>query len=471
MKITKNELSRALRMLGKVVCQTSPVELYRSIRFVGDECGIRAMATDGVESVSVKIEAFAESQIDFCVPFKELKEQIRSSRSEFMELSGEYLDFPEPDEPTADVLSVVLPANFGELIAQAAPIVDRGNYRRVLQGINLSSAGVTVTDGKQLLHLPTPLSLTKEVTIPFPAALLVAKVDEMGTLRTWDNLFLLEVGNFKWYGKLLEGQYPNWRGVIPGAQALNYSITLDEPSAVIDWVKNIPSQKTTNGVELNVTPYGVTLVSCIQTEYQLSTAATVTGITPRAVLTLDREILLRMLLQGYTTFKANSDGQMPVLACGGDGQYIAMPIRTIKTNPNYKEENKMEHENTPVVEQTGATVKSNDTGFAMNCEKGNAGNFEAATLCGNQRKITGVVLSQGTQRQVGTFDSGATTPVANPLDELGTAIEEFKLKIKAMLDESAVLSRKVKEVALSQKQKERDFIQARRAIERIRMAI
>ena len=415
MKITKNELSRALRVLGKVVCQTSPVELYRSIRFVGDECSIRAMATDGVESVSVKVEAFADSAIDFCVPFKELKEQIRSSRSEFMELSGEYLDFPEPDEPTADVLSVVLPANFGELIAQAAPIIDRNNPRRVLQGINLSSAGVTVTDGKQLLHLPTPLSLTRDVTIPFPAALLVAKVDEMGTLRTWGNLLLLEIGNFKWYGKLLDGQYPNWRGVIPRAEALNYSITLYDPAAVIDWVKNIPSQKSTNGVEFNVTPDGVTLVSCLQNDYQLSTAATVSGVTPRAVLTLDREIILRMLLQGYTTFKAHSDGMMPVIASGGDGQYIAMPIRTIKTNPHSKEENKMEHENTPVVEQTA--------------------------------------------------------PVANPLDELGTAIEEFKLKIKAMLDESAVLSRKVKEVALNQKQKERDFIQARRAIERIRMAI
>ena len=82
----------------------------------------------------------------------------------------------------------------------------------------------------------------------------------------------------------------------------------------------------------------------------------------------------------------------------------------------------MEIENNVVEQQTGATVKSNDTGFAMNCEKGNAGNFEAATLCGNQRKITGVVLSQGTQRQVGTFDSGATTPVANPLDELRSQI-------------------------------------------------
>ena len=425
MKINKHVLNRALRVLGKVVCQTSPVELYRSIRFVGDECGIRAMATDGVETVSVKLEAFADSTIDFCVPFKELKEEIRTTRSEFMELSGNYIAYPEPEKPAAEVVPVVLPADFGELLSQAAPIVDRGNYRRVLQGINLSSAGVTVTDGKQLLHLPTPLSLTKEVTLPFPAALLAAKPSEMGTLRTWQDLFQLEIGNFKWQGKLLDGQYPNWRGVIPGAQALNYSITLDEPSAVIDWLKNIPSQKTTNGVELNVTPDGsIMLVSCIQNDYQLSTAATVSGVTPRAVLTLDREIILRMLLQGYTTFKAHSDGMIPVIATGGDGQYIAMPIRTIKTNPNYKEE-KMNTNETKVVSahiEQSAAPQNNDT-------------------------------------------------AVNPLDELGVAIEEFKLKIKAMLDESAVLSRKVKEVALSQKQKERDFIQARRAIERIRMAI
>ena len=47
-----------------------------------------------------------------------------------------------------------------------------------------------------------------------------------------------------------------------------------------------------------------------------------------------------------------------------------------------------------------------------------------------------------------------------------------------MFDESTILSRKVKEVALVQKQKEREhkekereFVQARRALERIRMAI
>ena len=417
MKIKKRVLNDALRVLGKMVCQTSPVELYRSICFVGDECGIRAMATDGVEAVEVAVDAVTNLEVDFCLPFKELKELVRISRSDELELTGNPIEFPKFEKPTTDAVSAILPVNFGDLLAQAASVVDRSNYRRLLQGINLSNAGVTATDGKQLLHLPCVLSLVKDVTIPFPSALLAAKTSEMGVLQIWNNLFRIEIGNFKWYGKLLDGQYPNWRGVIPSAEALDYSITLNDPRAVIDWVKNIPTQKTTNGVELDVTADGLTLVSCIQPNYRLTTTAIISGVRPRAVLTLDREIILRMLLQGYTTFKANSDGLVPVIASGGDGQYIAMPIRTIKTNPIQpkQEEKKMETETTNVVEQTA--------------------------------------------------------PVANPMDELNANVEEFRNKLKLLLDESAALTRKVKEVALVQMQKERDFIPARRAIERLRMAI
>ena len=63
MRIEKKTLNDALRVLGKVVCQTSPVELYRSVRFVGEENGIRAMATDGVETVSVAVDAFNETEL------------------------------------------------------------------------------------------------------------------------------------------------------------------------------------------------------------------------------------------------------------------------------------------------------------------------------------------------------------------------------------------------------------------------
>ena len=58
----------------------------------------------------------------------------------------------------------------------------------------------------------------------------------------------------------------------------------------------------------------------------------------------------------------------------------------------------------------------------------------------------------------------------NPLDDLSMAIEAFKAKMKASFDEVASLARKVKEAQIMQRQKERDFVQARRAIERIRIA-
>ena len=46
----------------------------------------------------------------------------------------------------------------------------------------------------------------------------------------------------------------------------------------------------------------------------------------------------------------------------------------------------------------------------------------------------------------------------------------MKGKLKTMFDEYAALARKVREVAISQRQKEREYQQAKRAIERIRVA-
>ena len=46
MRIEKQMLNDALRVLGKAVYQTSPVELYRSVRFVGGPGCVRAMVTD-----------------------------------------------------------------------------------------------------------------------------------------------------------------------------------------------------------------------------------------------------------------------------------------------------------------------------------------------------------------------------------------------------------------------------------------
>ena len=54
MKIRKSVLQKALKALGKVVSQTSPVEVQRSVRFFGVGAQVWLMATDGVDSVRSK---------------------------------------------------------------------------------------------------------------------------------------------------------------------------------------------------------------------------------------------------------------------------------------------------------------------------------------------------------------------------------------------------------------------------------
>ena len=426
MRIEKKVLNDALRILGKVVCQTSPAEVFRGVRFVGTPGDVLAMATDGVEQVSLRIDAEVEGAEDLFVEYRALREMARAARGSRIELEGRKVEYPAPEVVPADATVVELPVEFAELLASAAPIINRNEPRAVLRGVNLSKDGITVTDGKQLLNLPCSLALKESITIPFPSALLAARLHDAGTLAAWTNgnsrLFQITIGDFIWCGKAPSGNYPNWKQVIPADNALDYSITFHEPKQVIDFLKTVPDHEPYHGIELNVTPEGVSVIPLDYPDMHLEAIADHAGVRPRAVLVLNKHILLRMLAQGYCTFRANSDGLIPVVAEGGYGRYLAMPIRSIpgkyeKSIQPKQEQKKMETTENKVVE-------SNDP-----------------------------------------------VPAASPLEELSSNVEELRSKLKHLLDESGILIRKVKEVTLLQKQKEREFVQTRRRLERIKMAM
>lgn len=88
MKIKKSVLLEALKVLGKVVAQTSPVEVVRSVRFVGDGGRLRLMATDGVECVALHVECEVAEAVDFAVEYRALRELIRSTRGARSRLRG-----------------------------------------------------------------------------------------------------------------------------------------------------------------------------------------------------------------------------------------------------------------------------------------------------------------------------------------------------------------------------------------------
>ena len=423
-KIKKSVLVDVLKVLGKVVCQTSPVEVLRSVRFLGVGAQVWLTATDGVESVTFEVAGDAGELEDFAVEYKALRELIRSTRGGEVEVTGRRLDWPETETVPDDAVTVELPPDFGKLLALAAPVVDLREARLALRGINLSRDGMTATNGKELLNLPCPLKIPEDMTLPFPLALLTARPEGAGALHIWrcrnERLFRIVIGDFQWQGKALPGNFPDWKQVIPADKTLDYRIEIHEPERIITFLKTVPDCPPFHAVELNVVPGGVAVVPNNFPDMELRLEATVSGARPRAVLALNKYILLRMLQQGYTKFRAHSDGRIPVIAEGGSGRYLAMPIHILPKPQPEKEETKVE--NVKRIEHTETAAEE-------------------------------------------------TAEPVNPMEELNHSIEELRGKLRTLLDESALLARKVKEAVLQQKQREREFVQAKRAIERIRMAI
>ena len=447
MKITGKKLAEALSALGKLITRTSPVELHQAISLEArdGQLSLRTVAQD--ESLTVTIPAEGAADFRHAVHYARLRELARNPAGTvtFMELNDGFaarlecrrkivthtlpvlnIDWPEVEVAPAEAETASLPENFTALLSEAAPLVNRNEARHQLRGIHLCPEGIVATDGKQLLHLLLDWTLKSPVTLPFPLALLTPKPEVPGTLTLWKlkdvQLFKIEAGNFVWAGKAVSGSYPEWRKVIPEASALNYAIafTPEQAAQLTGFLKTVPDSPPFHAIELNVVPGGVTVIPNNFPDMELRLEATVIGAQPRVVLALNKYILLRMLQQGYTKFRAHSDGRIPVIAEGGNGWYLAMPIHILPKHQPEKETSKME--NIKRIEHTETATEE-------------------------------------------------TAGPVNPMEELNHSIEDLRGKLRTLLDESALLARKVKEAVLQQKQREREFIQAKRAIERIRMAI
>ena len=448
-EVNKNTLAGAFGALGKLICRTSPLALCKSIKVEAVEGKLR-LSTCGVnEEVSFELETGSDEVFSCMVGFDEFRDAVKSGRNKMVEVAFEaglllvgdrYLmtvkDVEWPDfTPKPEIKSCELPEGVVGMFARAAQAVDRNEPRAVLRGINLCSGGITTTNGKELLNYDIPLDLGDSLTIPLPVALIQSKAPEAGTFSYWacgdvDHRFRIQVGSWSWTGKALQGIYPNWRQVVPERNTLTRSIAFQPEcgQALASFLKNIPDTEPNNAVELAA---GNNTLEVRAADQSTSVAAEFTGDWNNSIF-MNKAILLRMLLAGHTKIELG-DGFTALIATGGLGRYIAMPLR-----------------NAPIKTQIQPQIQPQPT-------------KEESKMENTETKVVSAPMQMVAPKQ-----EPETAP--NPLDDLSVAIEAFKAKMKASFDEVAALARKVKEVQIAQTQKERDFIQAKRAIERIRIA-
>ena len=264
-EVLKNELAGALSALGKLVVRTSPVELFRSLLIEGKGDTIAFQTTSINETITCTIPAEGADEFRVIVNFDDFRTVVRYGRNKSAVLAYEdgklavdncamrTFDIEWPTEQVEGKRFVTsdLPGNFiGGYLAVAAPIVDRNGYRQVLRGIHLCKYGVVVTNGKELLHIDLPLPI-EALTIPFPHALLATKCEDAGRVVTWcekeDRYFRFEFGKWRWSGRALVGNYPDWRRVIPEQGTLIHTVNfdVDEATRLAAFLKTIRTTRPT----------------------------------------------------------------------------------------------------------------------------------------------------------------------------------------------------------------------------------
>ena len=446
LEMNKNELAGALIALGKLVCRTAAEAEFKALRIEAEKNQVRFSTCSLSEQITFKTEYRSEGAFHCIVEFDKFRDAVRSGRNKTLEIEdnegtlriGDRTLFPMsgvewrvPDEGEHCSVSE-LPEGFVSLLSEAAQLVDRNEPRRIMRGINLSREGITSTNGRELLNICVPLNVD-DFTIPLPLALMQTKTAESGRLYTWcDNLnkgCRIETEHWVWYAKGMPGNYPNWRQIIPAQNTLVRSVSfLPERGQQLEtFLKNVPDQPPHNAVELYQSEPGY--LNVLAGEMHTSIAAEFTGDWNDVSLMLNKHVFLRLLSEGHTKIEM-ADNRIPILASGGTGRYVTMPLY----QPKSKETTQIQTQNQPQTKENKMEHK--------------------------EMKVVSAPVQTAAPKQ---------EPEANPMEELNSAIESFRLKLRIAWDESSVLARKVKEVQIAQKQKERDFIQAKRAIERIRM--
>ena len=507
--VNKTTLASALTALGKLVSRTSLIKAYQGIEIEGLGNILFFRTRNVIEQIEFRL--FADLEDDFppvLVEFEQFRQTVRNCKKKDLEIEvdcGEvFIDgvklapvkgrFPAKEQiPDQDVTVTELPADTLSALSLLAPVADKGtDSRDVLSGINISSDGFTATNGKELSNIPLPLEMNGSVTIPFPLVLLATKAfGQSGRLTTWqkdeDTQFELTLGAWTWRGKAFKENYPNWKRVVPERNDKTHYVSFQEDRAekLQRYLKSIPDDKEhNNGVRLSRLPEVPDNLHLESSNGMLfSVLADFDPNWGDLSFIVRKEFLLRLLDAGHRKIELN-DSFGPIVGTGGTGQYIAMPLYVKKpqeqaaqktddmtadqpeVQPAVQIEQTASQPIPPstesVTEQNPPQIKENTPQTIPNTTPSNK---EKNTM--NENTTITHVVSAPTQT---ITTNQEPTKELNPLDELLANIEDMKAKIKVMFDDSASMARKVREVALAQRQKEREYLQTKRTIERIRTA-
>lgn len=340
--------------------------------------------------------------------------------------------------------STSLPTGFAGFLLQTFQSACKDAARPALCGVDVSRNGIAATDGRRLTHIPLPLSLTGNVILP-PSPLYAAlRKYRWASLSHFGNLVAITGAGFRMVLKKQEGIYPNYQNVYPKQGELDTTVEINaaEVPKAIEFLETIPK------AEKGLTSL-VVFPDCVQLaddKRNISIGARSNAKAPCGIY-CNSAYLLQAFGLGHTRLAFSSKEPNGVTAEGGTGHFLFMPINGRPDIPATAE--------AATVAVPAPNTKNNQT-------------KETTQMTTTIQPVPAPVAA--------AFRPAATTPLTpqppvEPLAEVAASIiamREHLDNLSSRLNEAA---RKIREAQVLQRQKERQYADANRKLERIRLAV
>jgi DNA polymerase-3 subunit beta len=270
LNITKSNLQKALNAVSKAVSTKPTLEILKNIALEAQKGVLKVSATDlelsistyvgvdiikeGSTTVNAKtfiefISLLPEGNIILNLDNNELKVEAEKVKSKFATVPfDEFPTLPTVNDD-ASLLFKVSKEPFKQAVDKTTFVADRGIRQPVFSGIlfenNGKSLNMVATDGFRLSKYTIELEeeIKQKITPVVPynsldqvSRLCVDSEDENieAYLVSKNNQILFKTGRIEVSTSLLDGEYPNYRAILPEKTICTYKVNISE---LIDGVK------------------------------------------------------------------------------------------------------------------------------------------------------------------------------------------------------------------------------------------
>lgn len=354
--VEKDSLAKALLTASRAVAARGGVMAVLSgVHIKSVEGGVEVVGTDLETTITVRLDCEADG-FNVVAPAKVLTDVVKAlpngrvaleaSPDELTVTAGAFESMirllPVDEWPTLPVASgdtvTVDGAGFADALSQTVPAASTDEARPILTGLHVETVedGVRLvaTDSYRLAYRDLPginLSTDEAVLVPASALREVVRAIDGSDVHVGfgDRTATFTVGDTVVSTRLIEGQYPNYRGLLPGPLPNRLTVDVDAMSDVVKRV-SLMARDPNTPIKLVMSPGSVQVTAVTQGVGDASETVDATYEGESLTVGFNPTYLLDGLgMAGADTVEIGfTDSAKPSVLSGVDGWlYLLMPVR------------------------------------------------------------------------------------------------------------------------------------------------